>query len=119
MLRAALAVTVPLAAGFAAHQAAPGLLPAIGGLLASVVDIGGPYPARVRRVVSATVAGGAVGLVLGDLIHGRGWVSFAVLIAVAGAARLLTGNGRPSPGSRGRGRGSAWTRWPTGSAADG
>lgn len=54
MIRAALAITVPLAAGFAAQQVALGVLPAIGGLMASTVDVGGPYPARVRRVVSAT-----------------------------------------------------------------
>jgi uncharacterized membrane protein YccC len=93
MIRAALAITVPLAAGFAGHDVALGLLPAIGGLLASVVDIGGPYPARVRRVVSATVAGGATGLVLGTLVHGRGWLTFAVLIAVAGVSVLLSAAG--------------------------
>ena len=49
MLRAALAITVPFAAGFAARQPALGLLPAIGALLASVVDIGGPPSPRWRR----------------------------------------------------------------------
>jgi uncharacterized membrane protein YccC len=93
MIRAALAITVPLAAGFATHKPALGLLPAIGGLVGSVVDIGGPYPARVRRVVSATVAGGATGLVLGTLAHGRGWVTFAVLVAVAGVSVLLSAAG--------------------------
>jgi uncharacterized membrane protein YccC len=93
MIRAALAITVPLAAGFAGHDVALGLLPAIGGLLASTVDIGGPYPARVRRVVSATVAGGATGLVLGTLVHGRGWLTFAVLVAVAGVSVLLSAAG--------------------------
>lgn len=93
MVRAALAICVPLAVGFAAHQPALGLLPAIGGLLANVVDIGGPYPARARRVVSATVAGAAAGLVLGGLIHGRGWVTIAVLIAVAGVSVLLSAAG--------------------------
>ena len=93
MVRAALAICAPLAVGFAAHQPALGLLPAMGGLLASVVDIGGPYPARARRVVSATVAGGAAGLVLGGLIHGRGWVTIAVLIAVAGVSVLFSAAG--------------------------
>jgi len=89
MVRSALAICVPLAVGFAAHQPTLGLLPAIGGLLASVVDIGGPYPARARRVVSATVAGGAAGLVLGTLVHDRGWITIAVLIVVAGVSALL------------------------------
>ena len=74
MVRAALAICGPLAVGFAAHQPALGLLPAMGGLLASVVDIGGPYPARARRVVSATVAGGA-----------RAWSSAVSSTAAAGS----------------------------------
>jgi uncharacterized membrane protein YccC len=93
MVRAAFAITVPLAAGFATGNPALGLLPAVGGLVGSVVDIGGPYPARVRRVVSATVAGAATGLVLGTLTHGRGWVTFAVLVAVAGVSVLLSAAG--------------------------
>lgn len=93
MVRAAVAITVPLAIGFAVHQVALGLLPAIGGLLVTVVDIGGPYPARVRRVTSATVAGGAAGLLLGTLVHGKGWVTFAVLVAVAGVSVLLSAAG--------------------------
>jgi uncharacterized membrane protein YccC len=93
MIRAALAICVPLAAGFAAHKIALGLLPAIGGLIASVVDIGGPYPTRFRRVGSATVAGGAVGLTIGSLIHGRGWVAVAVLIVVAGVSALFSAAG--------------------------
>jgi uncharacterized membrane protein YccC len=68
-------------------------LPAIGALLASVVDIGGPYRARVRRVVSATAGGGASGLLLGILVHGRGWLTFAVLVAVAGVSVLLSAAG--------------------------
>src|SRR5580692_1914273 len=38
MVRAALAICVPLAAGLAAHQVALGLLPAVGGLIAVSVD---------------------------------------------------------------------------------
>ena len=93
MARAALAVGVPLAVGFAAHKIALGLLPAIGALLAVVVDIGGPYPARARRVASAAMAGGAPGVVLGSLIHGMGWVAVVVLVAVAGVSSLLAAAG--------------------------
>jgi uncharacterized membrane protein YccC len=90
MIRAAVAVCVPLAAGFATHELALGLLPAIGGLITSAVDVGGPYWSRVRRVGSATVFGGAIGITIGVLIHGRGWIAVAALIGVAGISVLLS-----------------------------
>lgn len=90
MIRAAVAICVPLAAGFAAHDLALGLLPAIGGLITSAVDVGGPYWSRVRRVGSATVFGGAIGMTIGVLIHGRGWIAVVVLILVAGVSVLLS-----------------------------
>jgi uncharacterized membrane protein YccC len=93
MARAALAISAPLAIGFAAHKIALGLLPAIGALLAVVVDIGGPYPARARRVTSAMIAGGVPGVLLGSLIHGTGWISVVVLVAVAGVSCLLAAAG--------------------------
>ena len=46
MIRAGLAICVPLTAGLLAHDLAPGLLAAMGGLIAVIVDVGGPYPAR-------------------------------------------------------------------------
>jgi uncharacterized membrane protein YccC len=93
MIRAAFAVCVPLAVGFAANRIALGLLPAMGGLSVSVVDIGGPYSVRFRRVGSATGLGGTAGLVVGGLIHGRGWVAVVVLVLVAGVSALLSAGG--------------------------
>jgi uncharacterized membrane protein YccC len=90
MVRAALAICVPLAAGLATHHLALGLLPAVGGLIAVTVDTGGPYLARAKRVGSATVFGGAVGLTIGTVIHGRGWIAVAALIAVAGVSVLMS-----------------------------
>jgi uncharacterized membrane protein YccC len=93
MIRAAFAVCAPLAVGFATNRITLGLLPAMGGLSASVVDIGGPYPARLRRVGSATGLGGTAGLVIGGLIHGRGWMVVLVLVLVAGVSALLSAGG--------------------------
>jgi uncharacterized membrane protein YccC len=90
MVRAALAICVPLAIGLTTHHLAVGLLPAIGGLIAVTVDTGGPYLARVKRVGSATVFGGAVGLTIGTAIHGRGWVAVAVLVVIAGASVVVS-----------------------------
>lgn len=90
MIRAALAICVPLSVAIAAGQRAPGLLIAMGGLVGTVVDTGGPYLARVRRVGSAAVFGGAVGLTIGSLIHGRGWIAVVALVVVAGISALLS-----------------------------
>jgi uncharacterized membrane protein YccC len=90
MIRAGLAICVPLTAGLLAHDLAPGLLAAIGGLIAVIVDVGGPYPARLKRVGSAAVFGGAVGLTIGTAIHGRGWIAVVVLVLVAGASVVVS-----------------------------
>ncbi len=70
MIRAALAVCGPLALGVILGTPVPGLLSAMGGLLGSVVDRGGTYPARIRRIAFAATFGGAAGLCLGELVHG-------------------------------------------------
>src|SRR5579875_3325889 len=59
MLRAALAICVPLAVTFPFGKGTLGVLPAIGGLLGTVVDTGGSYLNRVRRVGTAAIFGGA------------------------------------------------------------
>jgi hypothetical protein len=65
MVRAALAICVPLSVSFAAGRGSLGVLPATGGLLGTLADAGGPYLNRVKRVCSAAVFGGAPGLVIG------------------------------------------------------
>jgi hypothetical protein len=83
MGRAAIAICGPLAVAFAVGQRAPGVLVAMGGLLGTVADKGGPYAARVKQVGSAAVFGGAAGLAVGSFIHGRGWVAVVALVVVA------------------------------------
>ena len=90
MVRAALAICVPLSVGMVTGHREVGLVPAIGGLLDAVTDTGGPYVARVTRVVIAAVFGGAVGLVIGMFIHHRGWVAVASLVVVAGVSALIS-----------------------------
>ena len=93
VVRAALAVCGPLALGYALGSQAAGLLGAMGGLLGTVVDRGGPYPARIRRMATAAVFGGAAGLLLGGMVHGQGWVAVAVLVLVAGISALMSAVG--------------------------
>ena len=90
MVRAALAICVPMAAGLLAHDLVPGLLAAMGGLVAVIVDVGGPYLARLKRVGSAAVFGGAVGLTIGTAIHGRGWTAVVVLVLLAGVSVVVS-----------------------------
>jgi signal transduction histidine kinase len=90
MVRAALAICVPLAAGIVAGRRDLGLVAAIGGLTGTVIDTGGAYLVRVKQVITAAVLGGAVGLVLGMVIHHRGWVAVASLVVVAGVSALIS-----------------------------
>ena len=90
MVRAALAVCVPLSVGIVAGRRDIWLLLAIGGLTGTVVDTAGPYVVRVKRAVIAGAFGGAVGLVIGMLIHDRGWVAVASLVVVAGVSALIS-----------------------------
>lgn len=89
MVRAVFAIWVPLAAGFVTGRRELVLLPAMGGLLSVMIDNGGPYRVRVRRIGTAAVFGGAAGLAVGSLIHGRGWVAVAALVVVAGVSAIL------------------------------
>jgi len=93
VIRAALAVCGPLALGMALGDQVGGLLGAMGGLLGSVVDRGGTYPARIRRIAVTGIFGGAAGLLLGVLVHGRGWIALVVLVVVAGLSAVMTAAG--------------------------
>jgi hypothetical protein len=93
MLRAAVAICVPLSVALAMGKASLGVLPAMGGLLGTLVDTGGPYLTRVKRVASACLLGGATGLIIGGLIHGHGWVAVIALVLMAGVSALLSSFG--------------------------
>ncbi len=93
MVRATVAICVPLAIGLTAGDRVVGLLIAMGGLLGTIVDKGGPYPYRVKRVASAAIFGGAAGLAIGSAIHGRGWIAVLALVFVAGASAVLSAIG--------------------------
>jgi uncharacterized membrane protein YccC len=90
MVRAALAVCVPLSVGIVSGRREPWLVLAVGGLVGTVIDTGGPYVVRVKRAFTAGVFGGVAGLVIGMLIHHRGWVAVASLVAVAGVSALIS-----------------------------
>src|SRR5580700_6221856 len=90
MVRAALAICAPLSVGIVVGRRDVGVVPTIGGLVATVNDTSGPYVVRVRRIVGAAVFGAAPGLVIGMLIHNRGWVAVACLVVVAAISALIS-----------------------------
>jgi uncharacterized membrane protein YccC len=90
MIRATLAICVPLSAALALGRGSLGVLPAMGGLLGTMVDTGGPYLSRVKRVCSAAVGGGAAGLAIGAATHGHGWLAVVALVVVAGVSGVLS-----------------------------
>lgn len=89
MLRSALAICVPLSVAIAIGDRGDGVLTATGGLLGTMVDSGGPYLARVRRVATAGIVGGAGGLAIGTVASGRGWITVVALVLAAGVAAVL------------------------------
>jgi uncharacterized membrane protein YccC len=93
MIRAALAICVPLGTGFAVGKPSIGLLPAMGGLLGTMTDRGGSYLTRVERISAVGVFGGAVGLAIGSAIHGRGWIAVVALVVLAGVSGVLSSMG--------------------------
>ncbi len=93
MIRAVLAICVPLSAALALGKAPLGVLPAMGGLLGTMADTDGPYLSRVKRVCTAAVFGGAAGLAIGSAVHGHGWLAVVALVAVAGVSGVLSAVG--------------------------
>jgi uncharacterized membrane protein YccC len=93
MIRAMLAICVPLSVALALGKGTLGVLPAMGGLIGTMADTGGPYLTRVKRVGSAAVFGGAIGLAIGSVTHGHGWLAVLALIVVAGVSGVLSAVG--------------------------
>ena len=93
MIRAALAICVPLGTAFAVGKTTIGVLPAMGGLLGTMTDRGGSYLNRVKRISAVGVFGGAVGLAIGSAIHGRGWIAVVALVVLAAASGVLSSLG--------------------------
>ncbi|HEU5386422.1 MAG TPA: FUSC family protein [Streptosporangiaceae bacterium] len=90
MIRAALAICVPLSVAFALGRGPLGVLPATGGLLGTLADTGGPYLSRMKRVATAAAGGGAAGLAIGAVTHGHGWLAVVALVVVAGVSGVLS-----------------------------
>lgn len=94
MIRAPLAICAPLAVALALGQLPIGLPAALGGLVSTIAERGGPYFGRIKRVTATVLVGNACGLGIGVLVHGRGWLMVVVvtLLAVVSAGVSATGS---------------------------
>jgi uncharacterized membrane protein YccC len=89
MVRAVLALWVPLAVAFATGRRELALLPALGALLSITIDQGGPYWDRFKRIGTSAIFGAAPGLLIGMQIHGRGWIAVGAVVFLAGVSAIL------------------------------
>jgi uncharacterized membrane protein YccC len=89
MIRAAASVTVPLGVGVVLGQGPLGGFAAMGALLGSFGDAGGPFLRRLRRV-SLGAAGGLIGLLLGRLLLNSGLWAVAIVGGVAVLSAVVT-----------------------------
>lgn len=92
VIRAALATALPLAVGLMADRPLYGALVAMGALNGITSDNGAGYRTRIRAIALPQLAG-AVGLLSGAAVFGRGWLTVAVVTATALVSGLISALG--------------------------
>ncbi|WP_043728536.1 FUSC family protein [Streptomyces zinciresistens] len=89
LVRAALALTLPLAAGLAAGRPEYGAIASMGALNGVISDTAAAYRVRVPTIAIPQVFS-AVGITVGTLVHGRGWLAVAALTLVALVSGMIS-----------------------------
>ncbi|MFJ9815840.1 FUSC family protein [Streptomyces sp. NPDC101151] len=87
--RAAVAMSAPLAIGLAAGQPAYGALASMGALNGVIGDTADAYRMRVITIAVPQLVG-AVGVILGAQVYGRGWVAVATVTGVALVSGMIS-----------------------------
>ncbi|MDR6979742.1 putative membrane protein YccC [Streptomyces sp. 3330] len=87
--RAALAMTLPLLIGLAAGHPAYGALASMGALSGVIGDTADAYRMRIMNIAIPQLFG-AVGVTLGSLVYGRGWLAVAVVTGVALVSGMIS-----------------------------
>ncbi|MEU3984759.1 FUSC family protein [Streptomyces sp. NPDC026672] len=82
MVRAAVAMALPLAVGLALDRPAYGALASMGALSGVIGDTADAYRMRILNIAIPQFFG-AVGVTLGAAAHGHGWLAVAVVTGVA------------------------------------
>ncbi|GAA2792676.1 FUSC family protein [Streptomyces showdoensis] len=92
VLRAAVALSAPLAVGFAAGQPAYGALVSMGALSGVIGDTADAYRMRIFNIAVPQLFG-ALGVTLGTLVFGQGWLAVAALTLVALVSGMISSIG--------------------------
>ncbi|MFG2666357.1 FUSC family protein [Streptomyces sp. NPDC048387] len=86
VVRAGIALSVPIAVGFALDEPEYGALASMGALSGVIGDTADAYRMRVLNIAVPQLLG-AIGVALGTLVYGHGWLAVAALTLIA----LLSG----------------------------
>ncbi|MEV8625055.1 FUSC family protein [Streptomyces sp. NPDC051079] len=92
VLRASVALSVPLAVGLAAGQPAYGALVSMGALSGVIGDTADAYRMRIFNIAVPQLFG-ALGVTLGTLVFGQGWLAVIVLTLVALVSGMISSIG--------------------------
>ncbi|MFB6521903.1 FUSC family protein [Streptomyces sp. NPDC056401] len=91
-LRAAVALALPLAVGFALDEPEYGALVSMGALSGVIGDTADAYRMRILNIAVPQFFG-AVGVALGTLVFGHGWVAVGVLTLIALVSGMISSIG--------------------------
>ncbi|WAZ22972.1 FUSC family protein [Streptomyces cinnabarinus] len=87
--RAAVGMALPLAVGLAVGEPEYGALASMGALSGVIGDTADAYRMRILNIAVPQLFG-AVGIAVGSLVFGHGWVAVAVLTAVALVSGMIS-----------------------------
>ncbi|MFP3989058.1 FUSC family protein, partial [Streptomyces sp. E11-3] len=87
--RAAVAMSLPLAVGLATGYPNYGAIASMGALSGVIGDTATAYRMRVYNIAVPQLFG-AIGITLGSLVYGHGWLAVAVVTAVALASGMIS-----------------------------
>ncbi|MFI5549197.1 FUSC family protein [Streptomyces sp. NPDC051738] len=89
VIRAAIAIPLPLAIGLATGRPEYGALAAMGALNGVISDTAAAYRVRIPTIAIPQLFG-AVGITLGCLVYGHGWVAVAAVTGVALVSGMIS-----------------------------
>ncbi|MCX4692314.1 FUSC family protein [Streptomyces sp. NBC_01408] len=92
VVRAAVALAAPLAVGFALDEPEYGALVSMGALSGVISDTADAYRMRILNIAVPQLFG-AVGVALGTLVFGHGWLAVGVLTLVALISGMISSIG--------------------------
>ncbi|AEY85508.1 integral membrane protein [Streptomyces hygroscopicus subsp. jinggangensis 5008] len=98
VVRAAVCIPLPLVVGLAADQPVFGALGALGAMSGVISDSADAYRMRAISITVPNVFG-AVGITLGGLVNGHGWVLVATLTGIALVSGMMSTIGAVSSAS--------------------